>query len=145
MRNTTDKKEAFTPEHGFKMMEKWNPVLRWLLVLPIAFISFVFVNGFANWAVKLSNAYWFLYSASFVFHWLASAIFIYYGAATAPKARKIVMIILSSILFFASVIVFFLPQEQYVNRDLSLTLKIINIVSTVLGIGLAFWWGKQER
>ena len=141
---TTEKKELFDADHGFIMMQKWPEFLRWLLILPVSLLAFIFVNGISNWALKISTADWFLYTVSFIFHTLASALFIYYGAATAPTARKIVMIILALILFVVSILIFFIPQENYEDRDLSPTLKIINIVSTILGIALAFFWKKGK-
>ncbi|MCT2563043.1 hypothetical protein [Chryseobacterium herbae] len=142
--NSSAKKESFDADHGFIFMQTWPSVLRWILVLPVALIIFLLTNGLSNWAMKISSADWFIYTVSFVFHTLASAVFVYYGAATAPGARKIVMAILSVILIAAAIVVFTIPQERYNTRDLSATLKIINVVSTILGIVLAYFWRKQK-
>ncbi|MET4083054.1 glucan phosphoethanolaminetransferase (alkaline phosphatase superfamily) [Pedobacter sp. UYP30] len=138
------KKDLFDENHGFIAMEKWPAVLRWILVLPVALLIFLLVNGLSNWALKITSADWFLYTVSFIFHTIATACFIYYGAATAPKYRKIVMIVLSLIMVASAIVIFTLPQENYNTSDLSMTLKTINIVSVILGIAMVFFGWMQK-
>jgi hypothetical protein len=103
------------------------------------------VNGFSNWALKITSAAWFLYIVSFIFHTIATGIFIFNGAATAPSGRKIVKIILAGIMLLSAIVIFTLPQEKYTYTDLSSTLKIINLVSVILGIVWVFFDSKKQN
>lgn len=142
--NTTTKKELYDENEGFNFMQKWPAFLRWILVLPIALISFVLVNGFSNWALKITDASWFIYTVSFIFHTIATGIFIFNGAATAPSGRKIVKIILAGIMLLSAIVIFTIPQEKYTYTDLSSTLKTINLVSVILGIVWVFFCSKKQ-
>ena len=46
---------------GFVLMQKWSASLRWILVLPVAMLSFLVVNGFSDAVLKIKSATWFLY------------------------------------------------------------------------------------
>lgn len=143
--NEAPKKEMYDENEGFTFMQKWPAVVRWILVLPIALFSFILVNGFSNWALKITDAAWFLYAVSFVFHTIATGIFIFNGTATAPSGRKVVKIILAAIMLLSAIVIFSLPQEKYTYADLSSTLKIINFVSVVLGIAWVFFASKKKE
>ncbi|WP_300671322.1 hypothetical protein [Soonwooa sp.] len=143
--NTTPKKEMYDENGGFIFMQKWPAVIRWILVLPIALLSFILVNGFSNWALKITSAEWFLYTVSFIFHTIATGIFIFNGAAAAPSGRKIVKIILAVIMLLSAVVIFTIPQEKVSYADLSPTLKIINLVSVVLGVVWVFFDSRKQN
>lgn len=142
--NQKEKKPVFDSEHGFESMKNWNPILRWILVLPVAIITAVLANGLSDWALKISSAQWFLYTSGTIFNTLSVALFIYYGAATAPKARKMVMIVLVFIQAIFKIVVLFIPQEMNPNFDLSITNKVLTIIAFILGTLMAFWWSKNK-
>ena len=143
--NKTKKKEMYDENGGFVFMQKWPAFLRWILVLPVALLSALVVNGFSDAALKVTSATWFLYIVFFIFHTIATGMFIFNGSATAPSGRKIVKIVLAGMLLFSAIINFILPKEKSIYANLSLTLKIFNVVSVILGIVWVYFDSKKQN
>ena len=138
MENATtekEKKDFFDEDNGILFMKNWNPILRWILVLPGAIIgSLLMRTPFTFIATKLEDIEILMWIVDALGQIVAIMAFVGYGAAIAPKGRKVTAIILAVLALAGTSVLWFVDPEKY---NITTTYKIVSMVGTLIGAA----WG----